>query len=48
MASIYQRGKVWWLKFHLNGKRIQQSLNGYALRFNNIFAFGEQALQNSD
>ncbi|KPK76897.1 MAG: hypothetical protein AMJ79_05035, partial [Phycisphaerae bacterium SM23_30] len=27
MASIYQRGKVWWLKFHLNDIRIQQSLH---------------------
>jgi integrase len=27
MASIYRRGKVWWVKFHLKGVRIQQSLN---------------------
>ncbi len=27
MASIYRRGNVWWVKFHLKGVRIQQSLN---------------------
>lgn len=27
MASIYRRGKVWWVKFHLRGIRVQQSLN---------------------
>jgi integrase len=27
MASIYRRGKVWWVKFHLKGMRVQQSLN---------------------
>lgn len=27
MASIYRRGKVWWVKFHLKGIRVQQSLN---------------------
>ncbi len=26
MASIYKRGSVWWIKFHLNGTRIQHSL----------------------
>lgn len=27
MASIYQRGKVWWIKFSQNGKQIRYSLN---------------------
>ena len=27
MASIYRRGKIWWVKFHLKGIRVQQSLN---------------------
>ena len=27
MASIYKRGKVWWVKFHLKGIRVQQSLD---------------------
>lgn len=27
MASIYRRGNVWWVKFHLKGVRMQQSLN---------------------
>ncbi len=27
MASIYRRGDVWWVKFHLKGLRVQQSLN---------------------
>ncbi len=26
MASIYKRGNIWWIKYHLNGRRIQQSL----------------------
>ncbi len=26
MAGIYKRGNVWWIKFHLNGTRVQQSL----------------------
>lgn len=26
MASIYKRGKTWWIKYHLRGTRIQQSL----------------------
>jgi integrase len=27
MAAIYRRGRVWWVKYYLNGQRIQQSLN---------------------
>jgi integrase len=27
MACIYMRGNVWWVKFHLKGVRVQQSLN---------------------
>lgn len=27
MASIYKRGKTWWVKFHLKGIPVQQSLN---------------------
>ena len=27
MASIYRRGNVWWVKYHLRGVRVQQSLN---------------------
>jgi len=27
MASIYKRGKVWWLKYHVKGSRIQRSLH---------------------
>jgi len=27
MSSSYKRGKVWWIKYHLGGTRIQQSLH---------------------
>jgi integrase len=27
MASIYRRGNVWWVKYHLKGVRVQQSLD---------------------
>ncbi len=27
MASIYKRGNVWWVKYHLKGVRVQQSLD---------------------
>ncbi len=27
MAGIYRRGNAWWVKFHLKGVRIPQSLN---------------------
>ena len=26
MASIYKRGKVWWIKYHVKGSRVQRSL----------------------
>jgi hypothetical protein len=26
MAAMYRRGCVWWVKYYLNGRRIQQSL----------------------
>ena len=27
MASIFRRGQVWWIKYHLHGQRVQQSLD---------------------
>ena len=27
MASIYKRGKTWWMKYYLNGKEYRQSLH---------------------
>lgn len=27
MASIYRRGKVWWIKYHVKGNRVQRSLH---------------------
>ncbi|MBN2269400.1 MAG: hypothetical protein JXN61_02235, partial [Sedimentisphaerales bacterium] len=27
MASIYKRGKVWWIKYHVKGSRVQRSLH---------------------
>ena len=27
MASIYRRGKVWWIKYHVKGSRVQRSLH---------------------
>jgi integrase len=27
MASVYQRGKIWWIKYSTNGVRVQESLN---------------------
>ena len=27
MASIYQRGKTWWIKCSTNGVRVQESLH---------------------
>ena len=27
MASIYKRGKIWWIKYHVKGSRVQRSLH---------------------
>jgi hypothetical protein len=27
MAGIYRMGRIWWIKHHLNGVRVQQSLH---------------------
>lgn len=29
MATIYKRGKVWWLAYSVNGKRVQRSIGPY-------------------
>ena len=27
MASIYKRGKIWWIKYHVKGTGVQRSLH---------------------